>query len=99
MEIVRTLLALATVKGWDLHQLDIINAFLHGDLVEIVYIALPPVIHYMAHVLSTNYKSIYGIKQTSRAWFEKLALALILFKQWLIILYSRMQMVLLLWLH
>ena len=31
---VRVLIALASAKGWPLHQLDINNSFLHGDLEE-----------------------------------------------------------------
>ena len=34
---IRLFISLAATHGWDLHQLDIKNAFLHGDLAEEVY--------------------------------------------------------------
>ncbi|RDY13723.1 hypothetical protein CR513_01318, partial [Mucuna pruriens] len=36
------LLAMVTIRYWPLHQLDIKNAFLHGDLDEEIYMVKPP---------------------------------------------------------
>jgi Reverse transcriptase (RNA-dependent DNA polymerase) len=38
MSTVRTLVSMTANGGWQLHQLDVKNAFLHGDLLEEVYI-------------------------------------------------------------
>ena len=39
---VRLFISLAASYNWPLHQLDVKNAFLHGDLLEEVYLEQPP---------------------------------------------------------
>lgn len=39
---VRLVLSLAVSRGWDLHQIDISNAFLDGDLTESANMEQPP---------------------------------------------------------
>ena len=42
MTFVWIFISLAATYNWDLHQLDIKNAFLHSDLQEEVYMEQPP---------------------------------------------------------
>ncbi|GJU37738.1 ribonuclease H-like domain-containing protein [Tanacetum coccineum] len=39
----RTVLSLAASRHWSIHQFDVKNAFLHGDIFETVYMHQPPV--------------------------------------------------------
>jgi hypothetical protein len=42
MTIVRVIIAMEVAKGWSLHQMDVKNVFLHGNLQEEVYMEQPP---------------------------------------------------------
>ena len=70
---IRVLFSIALDQSWLLHQLDVSNAFLYGDLDEQVFMEQSP--GYVAQVESSEVcllkKAIYGLKQSPRAWFHK----------------------------
>ena len=70
---VRLLLSMAAMCSWPLFQLDIKNAFLHGDLAEEVYMEQPPgfVAQRESGLVCRLRRSLYGLKQSPRAWFGR----------------------------
>lgn len=67
---IRDMLHFATTQNWHLHQLDVQNAFLHGDLKETVYMHQPlgfweP--NKSDHVCLLR-RLLYGLKQAPCTW-------------------------------
>ena len=79
MNSIRILLSLATNLDWPLHQFDVKNTFLHGDLEEEVYMDILPGFEdsKTEGKVCRLKKSLYGLKQSPRAWFEKFTQAML----------------------
>lgn len=76
----RTILSLATTRGWHTHQMDLQNVFLHGTLDEEIYMTIPQGLGHIPYDIKNPIcrlkKSLYGLKQTSRVWYNKLSTTL-----------------------
>jgi len=71
MTIVCTLIAVASSSSWTIPQMDVKNAFLHGDLNEEVYMQPPPGVNAPPGYVCRLRRALYGLKQAPRAWFER----------------------------
>ncbi|GJY69370.1 putative ribonuclease H-like domain-containing protein [Tanacetum coccineum] len=70
---IRVLISIAANKGWPLHQFDVKNAFLHGELKEEIYMEAPRGFtdSFGERDVCLLKKSFYGLKQSPRAWFGR----------------------------
>ena len=64
---------MAVQNDWEFCHLDVKTAYLHGDLEEEVYMAVPQGLEDVpeGYVLKLK-KALYGLKQAGRQWYEHL---------------------------
>jgi hypothetical protein len=79
MNTIQILFSLSANFRWCIQQYDVKNAFLYGELEEEVFKDPPPG---FSHSLLPNQvyrlkKTLYGLKQSPRAWFERFTQAMI----------------------
>ncbi|CAA7041847.1 unnamed protein product [Microthlaspi erraticum] len=78
MNTVRILLQVASARNWELHQMDVHNAFLHGDINEEIYMKPRPGFQPSnPNLVCKLNKSLYGLRQAPHCWFSKLSKALL----------------------
>ena len=67
---IRTLLAVAVKKGMLIHQMDVVTAFLNGNLDEEIYMEQPEGYVELGKedMVCKLKKSLYGLKQSPRCW-------------------------------
>jgi hypothetical protein len=72
MDSIRLELAIAAAKGWEVHKMDVKNAFLHSDLSKEIYMEQPQGFMQDSSLVYRLKKPIYDLKQALRAWYAKM---------------------------
>ena len=68
----KLMMTLAARFSWPMIQLDVKSAYLNGDLDEVIYMRQPPgtAAPGEEHLVCLLKKSLYGLKQAGRAWYQ-----------------------------
>ena len=74
MTTIRTILSLVAHLDLELQQMDVVTAFLNGDLTEDIYMAIPEGLKSETpnNKVCKLLKSLYGLKQAPRQWYAKM---------------------------
>ena len=73
MNSIHLVLSLVALHNCEVHQMDVMSAFLHGDLQEEIYMEQPPgYVQDNSSLVCLLKKSLYGLKQAPRSWYAKM---------------------------
>jgi hypothetical protein len=72
MESLRILLAIAAVEDLEVHQMDVVTAYLAGELEEEIYMAPPQGLPGTEDKVCHVRKGLYGLKQSARVWNKRI---------------------------
>jgi hypothetical protein len=77
-ETIRVIFALSALEGWHMEALDVVAAFLYGDLKEELYMKQPEgfIIPGKERQVLRLRKALYGLKQASLSWWRALSKSL-----------------------
>jgi hypothetical protein len=68
MESLRVLLAIAAAENMEIYQMDVVTAYLAGELEEEIWMEPPLGTLYIQGMACKLKKGLYGLKQSARVW-------------------------------
>jgi hypothetical protein len=72
-----TILCVSTIRGWQMHRMDVDSAYLNAPLDKEIWMRLPPRIDFTKPGNALLLKrALYGLKQSGRQWYLELRKAL-----------------------
>jgi Reverse transcriptase (RNA-dependent DNA polymerase) len=74
---IRILFAIAAAEDLEIHQMDVVSAFLAGDIDEEVYTEQPEGFEQGEDLVCLLNKALYGLKQALRVWNQQMRNALL----------------------
>jgi hypothetical protein len=71
---IQTIIALASILGWKLHQMDVKTTFLNGKIKQEVFVEQPNgfVLHNEGTHVCKLRKALYGLKQAPKVWYDRI---------------------------
>ncbi|KAH9302025.1 hypothetical protein KI387_013608, partial [Taxus chinensis] len=72
MDSLHLVLFIVASQGFPVYHMDVNNAFLHGDIQEEIYMEQPAGFVQDSSFVCQLRRSLYGLKQSPRAWYEKM---------------------------
>lgn len=72
LETIRSLLAASVENEMYVHQMDVIAAYIQGDLSEEIYMEQPKLFSRNENKVCLLNKPLYGLKQAGRQWYKRI---------------------------
>jgi hypothetical protein len=71
---IRTIISLAPILSWKLHQMDVKTTFLNGKIEKELFLEQPDgfVLHYKGTHVCKLRKALYGLKQAPKVWYDRI---------------------------
>lgn len=68
IESLRIILVIAAYENLEIHQIDVVTAYLAGELQEEIYMQPPPGLLGITNKVCRLKKGLYRLKQSARVW-------------------------------